>query len=76
VSSDLVASTSEAAGQVALANMTRILRSDRPESTEIMDSIPTEEITSESEAELSNRGNFRVGSSSSFSLQGPLKRKL
>lgn len=67
--SQLMASTSEAAGQAALASMTRILRSDRPESTEITDAIPTEEITSESETELSNRGEFRPAGSSSFNLQ-------
>lgn len=72
-SAQIVASTSEAAGQAALASMTRILRSNRPESTEIVDSISTEEITSESETELSNRGEFRAGNSSSF---GTAKRKL
>lgn len=58
MSSEIVTSTSEVARQVALANMTHILRLDRPESTEIIDAISIEEITNESELELNNRGHF------------------
>jgi len=76
VSFEVVTSTLEAARHIVLANLTQILQLDGSESTKITNSISKEEITSESESELNNHGNFQVGSSSSSSLQGPLKKKL
>ncbi|KAG0612774.1 hypothetical protein M758_6G051200 [Ceratodon purpureus] len=63
-SSEIMASTSDAAGQALATASARIWR-ERPESTEISDAISIEEITSESETE-GRSDRFRAGPSSSM----------